>query len=200
MPIIKTTIAKNYIFMIWEIKEEVEDLLQILNANAIELEEINRIKHLDRKKQNISARILLNHLAAKKVQLKYHKNGSPYCSEFKNISISHSKNYCTVIKSDNLIGIDIQYRKKSIQNSSVKFINSSDIKSWGKHSSENRLHLIWCIKEAIYKTLTKSCSLKKNIFVISPKKANYQDNQVKIFYNIQHEVINNYFLAIAIQT
>ena len=64
MPIIKTTIAKNYIFTIWEIKEEVEDLLQILNANAIELEEINRIKHLDRKKQNISARILLNHLAA----------------------------------------------------------------------------------------------------------------------------------------
>ncbi len=186
--------------MIWEIKEDIEDLFEILNANAIELEEINKIKHLDRKKQNISARILLNHLANKKVQLKYHKNGSPYCSEFKNISISHSKNYCTVIKSENLTGIDIQYRKKSIRNISVKFINSSDIKSWGKHISENRLHLIWCIKEAIYKTLNKPCSLKENIFVINTKKANYQNNKVKIFYNIQYEVINNYFLAIAIKT
>ncbi|MAQ32303.1 MAG: hypothetical protein CMD26_06215 [Flavobacteriales bacterium] len=199
MPIIHTTITKNYIFMIWEIKEELEDLLKILKATAIELEEINKITHLDRKKQNISARIILNHLATKKVQLKYHENGSPYCSEFKNISISHSKNYCTVIQSDNLTGIDIQYRKKNIRNISVKFINSTDTQSWGKDISEHHLHLIWCIKEAIYKTLNKTCSLKENIFVTNPKKANYQNNKVNFFYNIQYEIINNYFLAIAIK-
>ena len=111
MPILNTQKTKNYTYAIWFIEEELDELLKALNTTASEYTEVHNISHINRRKQNIAARLLLNHLAMKKVKLKYAQNGAPYCTEFKHISISHSKNYCALITSNNNIGIDVQYQK-----------------------------------------------------------------------------------------
>tara|TARA_Y100001968_G_C19442492_1_gene763341 strand:+ start:56 stop:673 length:618 start_codon:yes stop_codon:yes gene_type:complete len=198
MPVFDIKKTKNYVYAIWQIEEDVDMLLNTLKVTKEELKEINKISHLNRKKQNITARILLNKLARNKTKLKYRKNGQPHCSFFKHISISHSKDLCSVIISENLIGIDVQYLKQSIQKLYQKFINEEDIKYWGNSISLAELHLIWCAKEAIYKTLNNtSCSLKNNIYVINDKKAYYEDEKTRILYKIDFRTIKNYFIAIA---
>lgn len=112
MPISSIKKSQGYTYAMWHIEENLDWFLRELNPTQEELQEINRISHIHRKKQNISARLLLNKLAKRKVKLNYLSNGSPYCQHFKNISISHSKDYCILIISDQNIGIDIQYQKK----------------------------------------------------------------------------------------
>ena len=205
MPILRIKKNKNYTYAIWFIEEELDELLKALNTTESEYTEIHNISHINRRKQNIAARLLLNHLAMKKVKLKYAQNGAPYCTEFKHISISHSKNYCAIITSNNNIGVDVQYQKKNISDLQNKFINSDEKLHLNTHNESDKLHFIWCAKEAIYKTLNNpNCSLKEDIYIL-----NLQSNLINSFYKyrapqcikyqVEYDKIKNYFIAIAIQ-
>ena len=123
MPIKKITKTEKYTLVLWKIEERILNLLEQLNPTEQELIEINRFKNTNRKKQNIISRLMLNHLANKKVKLHYSEQGIPSCNSFEHISISHSKDYCVVIISGEKIGIDIQCLKKNILDLSPKFIN-----------------------------------------------------------------------------
>ena len=194
--------TKYYTYALWQIDESLEDLLSQLKGTKEELKQIHEITHLKRKKQNISARLILNHLSKKKVKLNYLNTGAPCCKQFKHISISHSKNYCAVITSHHEIGIDIQYQKKNITRLHPKFINKTESKSLQNQYTKKDLHLIWCAKEAIYKTLNNPlCSLKDDIYIINLENktmAYYNDqNNNRIKYIIDYQTLGNYFIAIA---
>ena len=202
MPIVKIKKTKNYTYAFWRIEENTSNLLKQLQAEEDELYEITRINHLKRKQQNIVARLILNHLSMKKVKLCYLESGAPYCKNFKYISISHSKDYCVVITSENSIGIDIQYKKPNIEQLSEKFINKLDKKYIINANSIIELHFIWCAKEAIYKTLNNtSCSFKEDIYIEGSKNkittsGYYNSNRKRIKYNIYYDRLENYFIAI----
>ncbi len=66
MPIIKVKKTKEYIYAIWKITENNEDLLQKLNPNQLEMRQLKKISHLERKNQSIAAKLTLNKLAQKK--------------------------------------------------------------------------------------------------------------------------------------
>ena len=66
MPLIKTRKRKNYTYGLWEIKESTAELLRQLQATKQELVEIHNLKNIKRRKQNIAARLTLNHLSNKK--------------------------------------------------------------------------------------------------------------------------------------
>tara|TARA_B100000427_G_scaffold107703_1_gene89321 strand:+ start:199 stop:822 length:624 start_codon:yes stop_codon:yes gene_type:complete len=205
MPILKIKKNKNYTYAIWNIEEDLDELLNALNPTESEHIETHNISHINRRKQNIAARLLLNHLAMKKVKLKYAQNGAPCCKEFKHISISHSKNYCALIVSNNNIGVDIQYQKKNISDLQKKFINTDEELYLNTQNKNEKLHFIWCAKEAIYKTLNNpNCSLKEDIYIL-----NLQSNLINSYYKyrtpkciqyqVEYDKIKNYFIAIAIQ-
>ena len=201
MSIIKIKKNTVYTLVIWEIQEDINSLLQQLQPTTEELIEIEKFKNQNRKKQNIVSRLILNQLATKKVKLNYSDNGVPLCTIFKHISISHSKNFCSVIGSQNKIGIDIQYYKKNILEISPKFINQTE-KTTSKENKEI-LHFIWCAKEAIYKTLNGiTCSFKENIHVKDIKNKHvtrgyYLNGEKTIKYDVYCEKIELYFMAIA---
>ena len=205
MPVLDIRKTKNYTYAIWHIEENLDTLLTQLNATSLESQEINNISHLNRKKQNIAARLLLNLLSMKKVKLKYSENGSPYCQQFKHISISHSKNYCTLIISNINTGIDIQYQKKKIVDLQKKFIHLKEKPYLNTQNKNEKLHFIWCAKEAIYKTLNNpSCSFKEDIYVLNSQsnitEAYYKYHTSKcVTYQIDYDKIGNYFIAIATQ-
>ena len=203
MSIIKIEKKTEYTLVIWKIEEEMSSLLNQLNPNKQELEEIDLFKNENRKKQNIISRLILNHLGDKKVKLEYSQRGVPSCSIFAHISISHSKKYCIVIGSHNTIGIDIQYCKDNILEISPKFINQKErIESNG---DKEKLHFIWCAKEAIYKTLNGiKCSFKEDIYIekVENKHVNvgyYENTKKSIEYDVYCEKIEAYFMAIAIK-
>tara|TARA_B100000902_G_C27319663_1_gene923555 strand:+ start:3138 stop:3755 length:618 start_codon:yes stop_codon:yes gene_type:complete len=202
VPIVKTKKTKHYTYSLWKITEELEELMLQLQADKKELIEINRINNVHRKKQNIAARLILNHLANKKINLSYLQNGSPYCNQFQHISISHSKNYAVLVVSENYVGIDIQHKKPNIEQLKTKFINPMEEKYLNDEETNNTLHFIWCAKEAIYKTLNASCSFRDNIIIDNffrekTSSGYYQNNNKKKRYNLYYEIFNNYFLVLA---
>jgi 4'-phosphopantetheinyl transferase len=141
MPIIQK-IKKNYCQIdIWEMSESLEKL--ILLSNDID---ISKLKIEKRKKEFLSARLLLNELLPNN-SISYNTYGAPEIENNNFISISHSKNLVAIIISKKKVGLDIeQISKKSLRLSS-KFILA------GHHSplSEETATLIWCCKEAIFK-------------------------------------------------
>ena len=107
MPIIKVNKTKEYIYGIWKITENAEQLLKKLNPNKFEIIQLEKISHLERKKQSITAKLILNQLAKKKIIISY-ENKIPYCNAYPNISISHSDIYSIALISEKIIGIDLQ--------------------------------------------------------------------------------------------
>jgi len=200
MPIVKIEKTKYYTYAFWDIQESLSEMMENLKVKKSEIVEIQNIKHVKRKKQNIAARLILNHFAMRKVKLLYLKNGSPYCKNFQHISISHSHNYSAVAISNYSIGIDIQYLKPNIKNLQKKFINKLEERHLNKIDNTSTLHYIWCAKEAIYKNLNLFCSLKENIYIKELPQSGlgcYKDNNTTINYNIYWEMFDNYFVAIA---
>lgn len=203
MPLVKRKESTKYTYAVWKIEESLEELIEQLNPNKQELIEIERFRNIKRKKQNISARLLLNQLSNKKEILYYSKSGKPTSKIFKNISISHSNNYSILIVSENNIGIDIQYRHPNIEKISTKFLNNIELNNLNKDDPINEIHFIWCAKESIYKTLNNlPCSFKKNL-EIKPIQDNmttrgyYKSKNREIQYDIEYELLENYFIGIA---
>tara|TARA_B100001250_G_scaffold414308_1_gene451856 strand:- start:538 stop:1158 length:621 start_codon:yes stop_codon:yes gene_type:complete len=204
MPIEKINKTKNYTCVFWKIEENLDTLLEKLKANSTELKQLDQITNLNRKKQNITARLILNYLSKKKTNLLYTKNGKPYCNNFNHISISHSKKYCILLKSEKPAGVDIQHKHKNIEKLIPKFIHKEEEKKIDKKNIIPNLHFIWCAKEAIYKTLNTSCSLKENIFVNKIKNtrntnAYYNISKKSTKYKVIFEQINDYYIAIAMK-
>ena len=202
MPLVEMKKNKNYNLILWKIEEDLSTLTALLNPNNTEKEALEKINHTQRRKQNIVARIMINYVSKQKNPLKYLKNGKPYCEKFKNISISHSKDYCVLITSQKTVGVDIQYKKDNILNLSEKFINKFDPHFINKDTLLANLHFVWCAKEAIYKTLIqKNCSLHQDIYIENISSSNgwgnYIKNNVKTRYSINFNTLDNYFIAVA---
>ena len=203
MGIVRIKKEDNYKYALWKIEEKLEDLLLKLKPNKRELSEIQKFRHKKRQKQNIAARLTLNKLGGKQIKLCYTKKGKPKCLGFDNISISHSYEYCIVIVSKYPIGIDIQYKNSNIIQLSSKFINAQEKQGLENMNDIEKLHFLWCAKEAIYKTLNNEfCSFKKNIY-INPKTNSmetvglFQKMNKKINYKIYYEKLEDYFISIA---
>ena len=205
MPLTKTQKRENYTYALWKIEESMAELLRQLQATKQELVEIHNLKNITRRKQNIAARLTLNHLSNKKEILYYSKYGKALCQSFKHISISHSNEYCMLVVSANEIGVDIQHKHDNIKKISTKFLNTSEKLRVNKTKSITELHFIWSAKEAIYKTLdNQPCSFKDNINItpigINMKTTGcYKHSNHEIKYNLQCEIIDNYFIVIANQ-
>ena len=132
--------------------------------------------------------------------LLYKKNGAPYCKQFKYISISHSKNYCGVITSSQIIGLDIQYHKSNLSQICTRFLNAHEQKI--ADNKDDNLHFMWCTKEAIYKTLNgAACSFKENIYIDNLNSSHIEARYIKdsklINYHVKCQKVQQYFITIA---
>ncbi len=194
MPIIKIKKTKDYIYGLWKIEETINELLSKLSPNKFEKKQLGKISHLQRKKQSISAKLILNELLQKKITILYEKQ-IPYCEEYSNISISHSDKYSAVLISTEKIGIDLQKEERKIENIKTKFLHKTENIKY----SLKELHYIWTAKEAIYKTIkNERCSFKENIFLSKKMKTGYYINKSKkIEFDLEIKKIKKLYLTIA---
>jgi len=197
MPIIKVKKTKEYIYGLWEIEETLNELLEKLNPNKIEKTQIDKISHLQRKKQSISSKLILNELLQKKIIILY-SNQAPYCKEHSNISITHSGKYSAALISTKKIGIDLQKEEEKIENIKTKFLHKKENNI--KYSLKE-LHYIWTSKEAIYKVIKgERCSFKENIFLDKKMQNGYYANESKkIEFDLEIKKIKKLYLTIAKQ-
>lgn len=184
MPLYKTITPNSQTTVkIWKIEESFDDLLQCVNLKPKSLERVLGMKSEMHQRGFLSVRCLLKAFGYDDVDLHYDENGKPYLKDGKHISISHSFNFSAVIISNTTIGIDIEKQRNKISIIANKFIDY-EFSYLDENASDyiNKLTVIWCIKESLYKLFaTPGLSFKQHCLVI-PMSDNEQETIAWIDY------------------
>ena len=157
-------------FGLWKITEEIEELLPLAKLSSRDLETWTAFKAIQRKKEWLATRALLNELTGQPTQISYHDDGRPYLEDYPmKISISHTKGYAAVLlhsKSDP--GIDIELDSRSAERVATRILTPEELESCRENEgiSNKKLLIHWCAKEAIFKMIPdNSVSYAKQIHI-----------------------------------
>lgn len=152
MPLIDSLHKDNFTRIIcWKTDESDEELLDFLQLSPYRI-----MKYLTltpkQAKEYLGLRACLKVLDLD-LEIYYDSKGKPYLPATNQISITHSYNMVCVGLSEFKIGIDIEKnRPTKIFNIKEKFIREQDEAVWiPKENESEYLHVIWGIKEGLYK-------------------------------------------------
>jgi len=83
------------------------------------------------------------------------------------ISISHSELWCAAMISDLHCGVDIQLYSKTVERIAARFLTEHDLQNARKAKNPlHHLHLLWGVKECIYKAYGKrQLGFRENILI-----------------------------------
>jgi 4'-phosphopantetheinyl transferase EntD len=178
MPIYKSYIPNSFTRVkVWKISESYQELLSSIDLSKNTIEKLNKVQSDVGKREILSIRHLLNEFGFSDNDLYYDENGKPMLSNKQNISISHSKLFSSIIISDFNVSIDIEKVRDKIAKVSDKFIDYEYSFLGNLNNEEERLTLIWCIKECIYKISNEKLPfIFKNNCIVTP--FNLQDSSV----------------------
>lgn len=169
MPLYKTLHTNAHTTVrIWNITESYADLYQGISLNNHSEARVNGMKSELHQRGFLSVRHLLKTFGYTDDDLVYDDNGKPHLSDGKQISITHSFTFAAVVVSDNVVGIDIEKQRKKIGRIADKFVDY-EFQYLDKVADDyvNKLTIIWCIKESLYKLYaTPGLSFKDDTLVI----------------------------------
>ena len=169
MPLYKTIVPNSQTTVkIWKINESYDDLIKDITLKPASLERVLGMKSELHQRGFLSVRHLLAEFGYEDADLFYDENGKPHLKDGKNISITHSFNFSAVIVSDLIIGIDIEKQRNKISIIAHKFIDYEfDYLNESESYYINKLTIIWCVKESLYKLFcTPGLSFKQHCLVI----------------------------------
>jgi 4'-phosphopantetheinyl transferase len=160
MPLVQIKqINPDRIIGIWHITEDVEKLMQSISLDQKQKDELSLFKVNTKKLEWLSARLLLNVVAAEMEipfsTIEKDENGKPYIkgSEVE-LSLSHSYPYVAVIIDRKIdVGIDIEQPKEKLQVIASRFLCEKEL-AFIKNDVV-KLCIAWCAKETLYKIYSK---------------------------------------------
>ncbi len=176
---------------IWDLNDSLEELFQQSSLSDSEQERFNTFTAERRKKEFLATRILLDKLLKSKDEIIYPDiSGKPGLKHSnKNISISHSVDFATLIISDKKVGIDIEQTTRNIDRVASRFLHPTEKDFIQKQENQqNTKVLFWCGKEAIFKcTELQGIEFNKEI-IIHPFELNTTEGEFKatLYKNNQH--------------
>ena len=137
------------------VEESVEELIEKLENFHTYKQEFLRFTNEKRRKEFLAARILLNIIAGKHVEVYYDEQKKPFLrDEAFQISISHSKNHIAVIAHPTCpVGIDIEVRTDRVKNVSKRFLGEEELAFFSKENNTDKLEIAWSAKETLYKII-----------------------------------------------
>ncbi len=141
---------------IWEITEPEEELYRKVRLSASEKTYFTSLKSPLRKKHWLSYRLILPHLLSKHLvsSMHYDAFGKPHLDNGAGyISVAHSGKFAVLIFSpEKEVGIDIEKVHPKIIQLAAKFLSpQEEAYNTANPLQAERLCLIWCAKEALYK-------------------------------------------------
>jgi len=169
MPLYKSIeIDKDTRLLIWKNTESLEELLQHVKLKDFCTDRLNGMKSELHKKGFLGVRMLMQEIGYTDFDLFYDVDGKPHLKDGMNISITHSYAFSAIIVSKNDIGIDMELQREKVITIADKFIEPEFNYLDPTHLSEymHKLIVIWGVKEAVYKMISRSgLSFKQNIYV-----------------------------------
>lgn len=148
MPLIfKEKVEEDVMLGMWRIDEDINEFSHIaLLPDSLKLE-IAEFTSMQRKREVLAVRCLLNNIFGHYVGLNHNKDGKPYLENGYNISISHSKDVATVIvSSKRKVAIDVEYISQRVERIVSRLLREDE-------NPQNLIEeiLYWCTKETLYK-------------------------------------------------
>lgn len=148
MPLIfKEKVEEDVMLGMWRIDEDINEFSHIaLLPDSLKLE-IAEFTSMQRKREVLAVRCLLNNIFGHYVGLNHNKDGKPYLENGYNISISHSKDVATVIvSSKRKVAIDVEYISQRVERVVSRLLREDE-------NPQNLIEeiLYWCTKETLYK-------------------------------------------------
>jgi len=169
MPLYKSIeIDKDTRLLIWKNTESLEELLQHVKLKDFCTDRLNGMKSELHKKGFLGVRMLMQEIGYTDFDLFYDADGKPHLKDGMNISITHSYAFSAIIVSKNDIGIDMELQREKVITIADKFIEPEFNYLDPTHLIEymHKLIVIWGVKEAVYKMISRSgLSFKQNIYV-----------------------------------
>lgn len=155
--ILKEQFNEDGILGMWEITEDYDKLLSMINLDNPDIEQLESFKNYQRKLEWLSVRVLLNTLLDKESKIVYGPERKPYLhNNSHNISISHSKNFTAILlNKKKRVGLDLEFMSDKILRIADKFMRQEELDSIDKSQELYHLYLHWCAKEALYKICDK---------------------------------------------
>jgi 4'-phosphopantetheinyl transferase len=105
----------------------------------------------------------------KEYQLDYDEFGKPQLrGGIGFVSLSYCKNWIAIGFSKKAeIGIDVEHKRKQLENIAPRFMNASELEEWQQSSrKQDYLQLVWGAKEALYKVYgRKQLVFRENLLV-----------------------------------
>lgn len=191
---------------VWEIVESEEELLSLCSVPSDELEELQLIRSVDRRRERLAVRALLNELFDGKVYLGHHDNGRPFLqNSLIEISISHTGRFAVVLTHpEESVGIDIESLERNFSAVEKKALSPDEIENLSERSRNLHLAIFWSAKEAIYKRMSQSdVDFAKQIEIkrFSPKESGeieatfIQKDGEELEFELSYEIFENHVMA-----
>ena len=193
MPVIEDVqLSSKTRIIVWEIKETIDFLKSVLDLSDFSKKKLSKKKSEIHQKQFLAVRNILKILSIHDSDLSYDVDGKPFIKSGY-ISISHSKEFVTVIISDEKVGVDIENNSDKCFRIMQKFVGTEN--EFPIKIDKKTAQVIWNMKESLFKMMYfKEIDFKENLIVI-PFSLN--ENQTKIWFvkNELSRVYNaNYFI------
>ena len=169
MPLYKTVTPNSQTTVkIWKITESYDALLRPISLKPENMQRVLSMKSELHQRGFLSVRHLLAEFGYSDTDLFYDDNGKPHLKDGKHISITHSFTFSGVVVSGTEVGIDIEKQRQKIGVIAHKFMDYEHQYLDGLDEAYiNKLTIIWCIKESLYKLFaTPGLSFLQNTLVI----------------------------------
>lgn len=187
MPLSYSSDDSLYTHLIWHCSEDINFFRSKLNLTNYELEILAKRKNSKKALEFLCSRLLLRLSKLDPNDLSYNEFGAPILKSGKFISISHCKNYVTLLLSNQSCGVDIETKRKQILNIKHKFLNQTDINNISMENISD-ITLIWTLKEAIYKLCQyPGINFKDQIFIST---IDIKNNLANAYVDIDGSITN----------
>lgn len=203
MPVIDFIIHDYFTRIVsWKVSETTEELLRILKLTKRRQETYDSLTS-KRKREYLGLRACLMALGLDE-NVQYTPQGKPFVEGTYNISVSHSHSVVCVGASSFNIGVDIELeREEKINNIKYKFIRSDEFEFIPKESQKDYYHIIWGIKEALYKIHQGNLWSFLNHYKIEPFELKSDkpiicwitDEYSSVKYYAHYKKVNNYYMV-----
>lgn len=154
--------------LVWKITESLDKLSASVNLKDACVGRVGRMKSEQHRRGFLSVRMLLQEAGYTDFDLHYTADGKPYLEDGKHISITHSYGFSAIIISSRNVGIDMELRREKVVKIADKFIEPEFEFLDPMHLDDytRRLIVIWGVKEAVFKMISREgISFKQNIHV-----------------------------------
>lgn len=207
MPFYKRiVINKTTSIFIWKIEEDFNTLFRQVQLKDVSLARLESMKSESHQNGFLAVRMLLQHIGYSDFDLYYDNFGKPHLKDGKQISISHSCDFSSILISNTITGIDLEVLKEKIVTIAPRFMDVRHLEGLNNVDKIKKATVIWGVKESIFKIKNeKGISFPQHIF---EKEFHLDDNRgiAQLRFNniieeycFQFEFVENYALVCAFQ-